>query len=121
MIANLKCPPPVSSAVLEPEPEEEELARGDTKPTKKGNVSPPKAAVGSAKTTEKVADKKTGKKTYGPYKAGEFRKLYREFIEAEKASGKSWKDANKAWQMSSKRADLWAEMPTPEKKKRRFV
>ena len=73
------------------------------------------------KTTEKVADKKTGKKTYGPYKAGEFRKLYREFIEAEKASGKSWKDANKAWQMSSKRADLWAEMPTPEKKKRRFV
>lgn len=86
-------------------------------PQHQGDAGPEGVAVQEKRTAAAVL-LEGAEETYQPKMFSEKRK---QFIAAERAAGLSFKDANNKWMSSNERANLLANMPMAELKKRRFV
>lgn len=112
-LQNIPCPAPVQAAQAEPDHE----------------VVKPKKKVAKKKKTQESASSKPApvpdvlneKSTSMVYEPGTFRKTFLEFIRKEKdQNGSSHQEALESWRNSDLKASLLENMPTPEKRKRRF-
>ena len=85
---------------------------------------------GGAKAKKKLSSKKRGQKAKAKsshkgskslYKAGDFAKARKQFLQEIRKDGMAYKDAQLAWTNSKQRADLLSGMSEGELKRRRFI
>ena len=98
---SIGCPPPLQDIYEEPEECEVEVKKPKEK---KGKALPKTSSSGPCK-----------------YKAGDFKKVYEDFVKDQKQTGVSHRDALLKWGKSVIRARLLENMPESEKKKRKFA
>lgn len=128
VLKTIRAPPPLDLVPDEPEDVETDAKKTKKKePKQKGNrknkrpkAKKPKKTV--SKHTEK-ASRSDGQQPAGNcvYKAGDFQKQQEFFVDSQKESGYSHREALGLWKESAERTALLANMSVAERKRRRFT
>ena len=100
---------------LPDEQKEEKKKKKNKKPAPKKKPNPKKAAKRANEA------KKKREATGCIYKAGEYSKERKQFIDDLKASGVKYKEASEQWNNSERRLELLRDMPRSEQVRRRFA